>query len=1239
MLFYILRSLEPISYGRTRNMRWVENSPTRKLNDALKAKAGEDTQLEMTLTLSKYPEARCRKSPISCFLLLKLFSIFYDKYLFIFKDDFAFISVSLRNAIQNQDIARVKDILKNKRIDINQGIHKEGSPLLMAVKHEQFEIVKMLIQANADANGDTSFGPTPLFIAAEIGNMAILECLIEAGANINAQDTLYRTPLLNAILNGHLEVVKKLVAAGAKIERENNQECIPIIMAFDFHQINIALFLIHQGADVNAKDNSSSILICAGQGDLNMVEILIKAKANVNDKDCDGNTPLHIASLKNHVKMVNYLLKNGANVNAKNKYGITPLMIYVTKNNMEMVKTLINAKAEINEVDEQGFTALYRAANIKNEIMFKYLIERGAKDMDDEILNLFVVRDNLEMVKFLINSRTEGRNWKDSTFLSKAVINNNFDLVKLLLEKSIYANSMDKWGMTPLIRGAEMGNLEIVRVLVEAKANINLKTNCGRTALSEAILNGHEFVFMYLLENGADVNVKFSNGITPLIYHVEKNSLEITEIIISCGADVNQKDKDGNSPLNVAVHKGCLKMIRILLEAGADTSAKDQFGFTPLISAVKRNYYWIVQCLIGAGVDINEEDNENQTALSTAFDKFNIDLALYLLEKGANVNVVNKYLETPLLISARKGNLKMVKYLVKAKACINVANHIGKTALSEAIENDHLNVAEFLISEGAEVNTQTESGNTPLIIAATKGNLRIVECLVNAKANLEMSNKDGKTALNLAVYHLDIAKFLIAKGANINTQSKWGSTPLINSVYRDMETVRCLVEARAKLDTADIEGYTALNTAVELGYLDIVKYLVEQGAEVNIKNKKEKFAVHHLVEEEAVEVNTKKENGETPLIVALRNAFHNCKNVINKSLSNVDIEGYHPEVTHQIIMNPYQEIIKCLIKNEACLEEDRKIDVFEKALWMKDIATLLLQYGCLVDADIEITQSILSSLIECKNYLLNVFIPYVFLTIPSLTKPENLKTFPEWSNLWDQCKSEVVKMKGVYIGDSSVTLYKFLTEYNGDKILGYMSNEDFTCQETRQHYMEDESRFCLSSDSRRVRMWRRRGERSNPAAIVERPTVRQRGIMVWGAIAYDSRSPLLRIQGTMTAQRYVDDVLRPVTLPYLQEVPNALYQQDNARPHTACISQQALQDVQMLPWPPYSPDLSPIEHVWDIIGRRLHALPQPRSEDELWQMVKREWRAIPQEAIRTLNDSLPRRVAACIAVRGGPTCY
>ncbi|UYV61168.1 hypothetical protein LAZ67_1003689 [Cordylochernes scorpioides] len=130
------------------------------------------------------------------------------------------------------------------------------------------------------------------------------------------------------------------------------------------------------------------------------------------------------------------------------------------------------------------------------------------------------------------------------------------------------------------------------------------------------------------------------------------------------------------------------------------------------------------------------------------------------------------------------------------------------------------------------------------------------------------------------------------------------------------------------------------------------------------------------------------------------------------------------------------------------------------------------------------------------------------------------------------------------------------------------------------------------SDSRRVRVWRRRGERSNPAAIVERPTVRQRGIMFWGAIVYDSRSPLLRIQGTMTAQRYVDDVLRPVTLPYLQGVPNALYQQDNARPQTARISQQALQDNQR----PITPTLQAhFAAIGRLQGPRLHPPWSPQA--------------------------------------------
>ena len=107
----------------------------------------------------------------------------------------------------------------------------------------------------------------------------------------------------------------------------------------------------------------------------------------------------------------------------------------------------------------------------------------------------------------------------------------------------------------------------------------------------------------------------------------------------------------------------------------------------------------------------------------------------------------------------------------------------------------------------------------------------------------------------------------------------------------------------------------------------------------------------------------------------------------------------------------------------------------------------------------------------------------------------------------------------------------------------------------------DESHFCLSSDSRRIRVWRQRGDKSNPAVTVGRLTARQRGIMAWGAIAYNSMSPLVRIQSIMTAQRYLDNVLRPRAIPYLPELSNAILQQDNARPHSARIWQHALRCI------------------------------------------------------------------------------
>ncbi|KFM68442.1 Transposable element Tcb1 transposase, partial [Stegodyphus mimosarum] len=89
------------------------------------------------------------------------------------------------------------------------------------------------------------------------------------------------------------------------------------------------------------------------------------------------------------------------------------------------------------------------------------------------------------------------------------------------------------------------------------------------------------------------------------------------------------------------------------------------------------------------------------------------------------------------------------------------------------------------------------------------------------------------------------------------------------------------------------------------------------------------------------------------------------------------------------------------------------------------------------------------------------------------------------------------------------------------------------------------------------------------------------GILVWGGIGYHSRSPLVRIAGTLNSQRYISEELEPVVLPYLQGLPTAIFQQDNARPHVARIVQRffVYRQIELLPWPPRCPDLLPIENM------------------------------------------------------------
>ncbi|CAH1971392.1 unnamed protein product [Acanthoscelides obtectus] len=177
-------------------------------------------------------------------------------------------------------------------------------------------------------------------------------------------------------------------------------------------------------------------------------------------------------------------------------------------------------------------------------------------------------------------------------------------------------------------------------------------------------------------------------------------------------------------------------------------------------------------------------------------------------------------------------------------------------------------------------------------------------------------------------------------------------------------------------------------------------------------------------------------------------------------------------------------------------------------------------------------------------------------------------------------------------------------------------------QEWNSIVFNDESRFCLGMHDGRARVIRRRGERRNPQFFVERHVHHTVGDMVWGAIAYGSRSPLIFIRGNMNTQRYIHEVLEPHLLPYLDTLAGTTFQQDNSRPHVARVTIDFFQhnDVTLLSWPPRSPDLSPIEHVWDMMGTRLLNLQRPpQTLEALREELVVAWSEIPQEDIKACS--------------------
>lgn len=191
----------------------------------------------------------------------------------------------------------------------------------------------------------------------------------------------------------------------------------------------------------------------------------------------------------------------------------------------------------------------------------------------------------------------------------------------------------------------------------------------------------------------------------------------------------------------------------------------------------------------------------------------------------------------------------------------------------------------------------------------------------------------------------------------------------------------------------------------------------------------------------------------------------------------------------------------------------------------------------------------------------------------------------------------------------------------------------------------DESKFVIFNAGGPIIYWKKR--RSPPKPWHVKQVIKHGGgnVMVWGYITRFGPGRLHRLTGRMNTAKYT----QALTTAYLGSLPtfglrssDLIFQHDNDPKHSSRGTTKWLLDhkIRVLPWPSSSPDMNPIEHVWDYLDRAVRSRPVlPRNQDELWDALQEEWYKIPMDFIAKLYDSMTDPIDALIKAKGGHTQY
>lgn len=320
-----------------------------------------------------------------------------------------------------------------------------------------------------------------------------------------------------------------------------------------------------------------------------------------------------------------------------------------------------------------------------------------------------------------------------------------------------------------------------------------------------------------------------------------KNKIDIPKIqkLIDSGVDINSTDSKGRTILFSLVAKKKIDSIKILIENGIDINKEDKFGKTAINEAIDKSDGLMIRFLIDNGVSINYINSSGRTLLQDVALEENSKVFQILMKYNPDLGIKDNYGKTVLFDAVLGGNLQIIKEVINNIDDLNIRDHENKTALFEAVLQDDPQITHALLSHGMDVNAIDDKKQNALFPAIVKGsdNTKILDILLTRGARPNQVDSNGKSLID----HLLELKDL-QKDTNAHLE---GVYKLVNSNRNYLLVARQLVENGLAIDKVGSDGKTLLSREVERQNYENIKFLIQAGAGINVKDHLGKTALFY----------------------------------------------------------------------------------------------------------------------------------------------------------------------------------------------------------------------------------------------------------------------------------------------------------------------------------------------------------------------------------------------------------